>query len=140
LIHGAFLVLERLGVMRRLTATPVLRHVYVLGAVGFAWVFFRSDTFGYALAFLNALVRPNPAPGLVLANVIDHETIVAFLAGCVLATPVLANVLDPARLPPGRTAPRFAAGAAVAAVACLFTFSVAKLAAGTYNPFIYFRF
>ncbi|MEA2689104.1 MAG: alginate O-acetyltransferase complex protein AlgI [Candidatus Eremiobacteraeota bacterium] len=139
LLHGLFLVLERVGAVRRITATPVLRHVYVMAVVMFAWVFFRSDTFGYALGFLTALVRPNGAPMLVLANVVDHETVLAFLAGCVLATPVLANRFDPARAPepPLR---RFALSAVPAVLAGLFVVSVAKLAAGTYNPFIYFRF
>ena len=140
LLHGAFLVLERFRWMRRVTATPVVRHVYVLAVVGFAWVFFRSDTFEYALGFLAALVRPSAAPALVLANVLDHETLIAFAIGCVLATPVLANRLDPARVPPGRPLRPFALGAVPLALGCLFTLSVAKLAAGTYNPFIYFRF
>jgi alginate O-acetyltransferase complex protein AlgI len=102
-------------------------------------VFFRSDTFGYALGFLKALVLPNASPSIVVANVVDHETLLAFVAGCVLATPVLANRLDPARAPehPVR---RFALAGVPAVLVCLFVFSVAKLAAGTYNPFIYFRF
>src|SRR5665213_639577 len=139
LLHGTFLVMERVGVMRRITSTPVLRHVYVLGFVAFAWVFFSSDSLAYALGFLGALVVPNAAPSLILANVVDHETIVALLIGCVLATPALASRLDPARAPGSPLRP-FDIGAVPAALACLFVFSVAKLAAGTYNPFIYFRF
>jgi alginate O-acetyltransferase complex protein AlgI len=139
LLHGAFLVLERVGAMRRITSTPILRHVYVLGFVGFAWVFFRSDSFAYAIGFLGALVHPGSAPTLVLANVVDHETLLAFAAGCVLATPVLASRLDPTRapeLPLGAVS----LGAIPAILAACFVASAAKLAAGTYNPFIYFRF
>jgi alginate O-acetyltransferase complex protein AlgI len=139
LLHGLFLVLERVGALRRITATPILRHVYVLVVVGFAWIFFRSDTFGYAFGFLTALVVPNGAPALVLANVVDHETIVAFIAGCVLATPALANRLDPGRAPERSIRPWAIAGLP-AVLAGLFVVSVAKLAAGTYSPFIYFRF
>jgi alginate O-acetyltransferase complex protein AlgI len=139
LLHGAFLVLERVGAMRRITSTPILRHVYVLGFVGFAWVFFRSDTFAYAIGFLGALVHPGGAPSIVLANVVDHETLLAFVVGCVLATPVLASRLDPARAPEQVLRP-LALGAVPALLGCLFVASVAKLAAGTYNPFIYFRF
>jgi alginate O-acetyltransferase complex protein AlgI len=139
LLHGTFLVLERVGVMRRITSTPVLRHVYVLAMVTFAWIFFRSDTLPYALGFLGALVHPGGAPSLVLANVVDHETLIAFVAGCVLATPVLANRLDPARAREVPLRP-FSLAGVPAVLACLFVASVAKLAAGTYNPFIYFRF
>jgi alginate O-acetyltransferase complex protein AlgI len=139
LLHGAFLVLERLGVMRRVTSTPVLRHVYVLGFVMFAWIFFRSDSFAYAIGFLGALVRPGGSPSLVLANVVDHETLFAFAIGCVLATPVLAKRLDPARMP-APSLRGFAIAGVPTVLAFLFVASVAKLAAGTYNPFIYFRF
>lgn len=141
LIHGAFLVLERVGAMRVFTATPVVRHVYTLGVVMFAWVFFRSDSFAYALDFLHALVRQGPAPTLGLWGAVDHETLIAFAAGCMLATPLVARRVE-AVMREGASLPRlaFSAAAVPAALAAIFVASTVKLAAGTYNPFIYFRF
>jgi alginate O-acetyltransferase complex protein AlgI len=141
LIHGAFLILERTGAVRRITATPVVRHVYVLAVVMFAWVFFRSDSFAYALGFLQALVQPRLAPALTFSGAVDHETLIVFAVACVLATPLIANRVEGA-LREGAWRTRVALGAAAvpAGLALIFVASVSKLAAGTYNPFIYFRF
>lgn len=141
LIHGLFLVLERVGALRRITGTPVVRHVYVLAVVMFAWVFFRADSFAYALGFLKALVVPAAAPTLVFWAAADHETVVAFALGCVLATPFVARRVEAAlRESAWRTRIALGACAVPAALALMFAASVSKLAAGTYNPFIYFRF
>jgi alginate O-acetyltransferase complex protein AlgI len=141
LIHGLFLVLERVGALRRITATPVVRHVYVLAVVMFAWVFFRADSFGYALAYLRALVAEAPRIRLTFWAAADHETLLAFALGCVLATPFIARRVE-AALHDRAWWPRVALGACAvpAALALIFAASVTKLAAGTYNPFIYFRF
>src|SRR5947209_3883908 len=96
LIHGLFLVLERVGAVRRITATPVVRHVYVLAVVMFAWVFFRADSFAYALGYLKTLVAPAPAPKLLFWAAADHETVLAFALGCVLATPLVARRVEAA--------------------------------------------
>ncbi len=141
LIHGTFLVLERVGALRRITALPVVRHVYVLAVVMFAWVFFRADSFGYALAYLRALVQQAPSPRLGFWATVDHETLLAFAIGCVLATPFIARRVE-AALDEGSWWHRIAVRAAAlpAGLALIFVAAVTKLAAGTYNPFIYFRF
>jgi alginate O-acetyltransferase complex protein AlgI len=153
LIHGLFLVLERAGLVRRLAALsragvleriaalPAVRHVYVLAVVTFAWVFFRADSFAYALAYLRALVVQAPATKLGFWGAADHETLLVFALGCVLATPLLARRVE-AALRDETWRPRIALAAAAipAGLALIFVASVAKLAAGTYNPFIYFRF
>ncbi|GAC1659053.1 MAG: hypothetical protein NVS4B13_03040 [Candidatus Elarobacter sp.] len=141
LTHGLFLVLERMGALRRVTSTPVVRHVYVLAVVMFAWVFFRADSFAQALAYLRALVIQAPATRVGFWSAVDHETVLVFALGCVLATPLLARRVETALCAQAWPA-RIALGAAAvpAALALIFIASVSKLAAGTYNPFIYFRF
>ncbi len=141
LIHGTFLVLERVGALRRVTTTPVLRQVYVLAVVMFAWVFFRSDSFEYALGFLGALVAQNAAPVLTFWDAAGHETLLAFAIGCILATPAVARRVERALHDSaswGRVS--LATVAVPAALGFVFVACAAKLAAGTYNPFIYFRF
>jgi alginate O-acetyltransferase complex protein AlgI len=135
LIHGAFLVLERVGALRRVTALPVVRHVYVMAVVMFAWVFFRADSFPQALGFLAALGGRAAAPSLAIGQFVDVETVLVFAVGCVLATPFVADRVRGAM-------PRVwvGAGAVPVGMALLFVASAVKLAAGTYNPFIYFRF
>ncbi len=54
--HGAFLVLERLGLDRLLARLPAaLQHGYVMLLVMVTWVFFRSDGVGHAFNHLAAM-------------------------------------------------------------------------------------
>ena len=138
LIHGLFMVLERIGLLRRVTGLPVVRHVYALSVICFAWVFFRADSFPYALGFLEALVRPSPAATLALSATVSNETWAVFFLGCFFATPLASQAVEAALH--ARRGTVVATAFAQAAALVLFVASVAKLAAGSYNPFIYFRF
>ncbi len=140
LIHGAFLVLERIGVTRPLTRIPVVRHVYTLGVVLFAWVFFRSDSFPRAWSYLVALVHPAHDGAMTLATAADLETWIAFAIGCVFALPFAARRVEALLAAGTARAALVSATAVPATLAAIFAASVAKLAAGSYNPFIYFRF
>nr|MCS5635223.1 MBOAT family protein [Myxococcota bacterium] len=56
LLHGAFLAAERSPLGRWLAAAPrAIQSLYTLGVVGLAWVFFRTDDLGHAVAYLAAL-------------------------------------------------------------------------------------
>ena len=150
--HGVFLVLERVGLGRRLEATwAPCRHLYVLLVVMVGWVFFRATTLAGALGFLGALA------GLARGNGVDYhlnlylttEVAATLLVGAVAATPVLGWV--------GRRRESFLESVGdkpvwswvcqsafafgdLAALSVLALASALLLAAGTYNPFIYFRF
>jgi len=140
LFHGAFLVIERVAAGRVRAPRP-LQHLYVLLAVMVGWVLFRAESFGHAAAYLGAMLGLG-AGGPPLAP---------YLTGKVLAVLVLGALGSTAWLPAagealrrlyarGRTqALALDLGAQLAtvllALACL-----TELAAGTHNPFIYYRF
>ncbi len=141
--HGVFLVAERAGLERALARSQVLAHVYALLAVMGGWVLFRSDTLAHAVGYYRALCGLNPAPAALhpLAQHLDGLLVAALVAGTIFATPLARRIgawRDRVAAPGGRGAPVLAIdGAWLAAV---FVASAARLAAGTYNPFIYFRF
>ena len=152
LYHGLFLVLERAGLGRRLEATPApVRHAYTLLAVLVGWVFFRANSFAHAASFLTAMAGLGSATAVeyLPAAFLRTDVVLALLAGIVGSAPLLPWLRD---LHAGQLAawlrrPRWAglleasfAGVAVAAHALLLLASTMMLAAGTYNPFIYFRF
>ncbi|MBL8861465.1 MAG: MBOAT family protein [Planctomycetes bacterium] len=156
--HGLFLVLERVGLAGWLERRfRPLRHVYTLSVVMVGWVFFRADTFHQAVVFLMALVGLQDGSQLVdLGTTIvtadalhpvglfaDARTWIALCAGALGCAPWLPAVAAwTARLwSAGRT--RAAAAlevAGLAALALLFVLCAMELAAGSYSPFIYFRF
>lgn len=145
MLFGVFIILERLGLetlLQRLWR-PV-RHLYTLLAVLVSFIFFRAADFPAALSFLTNMFLSIPhRASYPLAYFVTPEALVFGAIGVAASLPVfpwLAN--RSARLPAG-WAPAvqsgFRAAQAVFLLAVL-VLSVMSLAAGLYEPFIYFRF
>lgn len=128
-------------------SVPAVRHVYTLLVVMIGWVFFRADTLDHAWIFLKAMAgtgHPSPLAPHVL-QFLTPETVTALVIGAVAATPLLGRLVRG-----GLDAVRNAAGGRMlvgtgealylAGLLGMFALAVMSLAAGTYNPFIYFRF
>jgi len=151
LFHGMFLVLERTPVLSWMEQVwRPLRHAYVLTVVMVGWVFFRADSLSYALSFLKAMLGHGQGAGdLFHASMYWNAEIgMAVLAGLVAATPILKKMHALIHLRIGGAAPGRNALLAETtltvlqngSIAFLLTWSIMKMASGTYNPFIYFRF
>jgi alginate O-acetyltransferase complex protein AlgI len=141
--HGVFLVAERAGLERALARHRILAHVYTLAAVMGGWVLFRCDTLAHAGHYYTALLGFSGADPAVhpLGQYANGLLLATLGAGVLFATP-LATWFGAWReramqVPRAQPLVITADGAWVAAV---FVASAAMLAAGTYNPFIYFRF
>jgi alginate O-acetyltransferase complex protein AlgI len=147
LFHGAFLVLERLGLAALVGRLPApLRHAYLLLVVMVGWVFFRSESIAQAWAFLQALAGKEaaaPTPFLVAWH-LTPELWLALGAAAVGAMPVGPAIARWRAAALGDTArPARAWGVAafsVISLAAILLLSIVQVAARTYNPFIYFRF
>jgi alginate O-acetyltransferase complex protein AlgI len=148
--HGAFLVVERLGLGRWLEARPrLLRHVYTLLVVMIGWVFFRAETLDRAVAFLATMAGLRPASGVTydLAFFLNPWLVTVLVCGVIGSMPLgpaLARVRDAVRArqkgSAGWAFDTAAEAAGLAGLAVTFLLSLMLMAAGTYNPFIYFRF
>jgi alginate O-acetyltransferase complex protein AlgI len=142
--HGVFLVVERAGADRLLARSAPLAHLYTLLVVMGGWVLFRSDSLPHALDYYRALLAINP-PALPVASTaqyLDAMSLTAFVVGCLFATPLARTIgqwRDRVALQKGAVG-GFILGLDVAWLVLVFVTAAAFLAAGTYNPFIYFRF
>ncbi len=135
--HGAFLVIERAGLDRVVARIGPLGHGYALAMVMGGWVLFRCETLAQAVGYYAALVGKAQGDAVrhPLAEFLDPFVLTTLVTGIVFATP-LARLL-------GRRRDRWggvAMGLDVAWLGIVFALASAFLAAGTYNPFIYFRF
>jgi alginate O-acetyltransferase complex protein AlgI len=143
LFHGSFLVIERLGFRERLESWPApLRHVYVLLVVAVGWVLFRADSLAGALWFLVALAGGGHGTNLAYhpSLYLDAALVLALAAGAAASLPIL-PLLARWRERHANAALGWAVDlAGTAALALLLLTSCMALAAGTYNPFIYYRF
>ncbi|MDH3281042.1 MAG: MBOAT family protein [Gammaproteobacteria bacterium] len=146
LIHGGFLVLERtdaFGGWLRRTWSP-LRHAYSLFVVTVAWVFFRADDLPYALQYIGAMF------GVGTGESVDHhlglylntKIVLVLGIGVLGATPILPLTIKKARHAIRRSAmaANILSAATVTTLALIMLAAAMHLAAGTHNPFIYFRF
>jgi alginate O-acetyltransferase complex protein AlgI len=146
LFHGVFLVLERVGLARWLAKRhAALQHGYVILAVMIGWVFFRAEDLPQSLAYLRTMLGMQAGSPDVhhLGLYVDSLLAVALLAGIVGSMPWLPRLVAWHAGISAARRPRLSLSleiAGMAALALVFVGSAFELAAGSYNPFIYFRF
>jgi alginate O-acetyltransferase complex protein AlgI len=146
--HGVFLIAERAGLGNVLTRTwRPLRHAYALAAIVGGWVLFRCDTLGHAGAYYMAMGGMGASEAAAALKypprmLLDNLTGVTLGAALIGAMPV-GRWLLAATGRGGPVGPRLTTLFLAAEwlwLAAVLVASCAYLAAGTYNPFIYFRF
>jgi alginate O-acetyltransferase complex protein AlgI len=147
LFHGALLIIERVGFARWLERHSFFRHIYLPLAVTVGWVLFRATSFHLASAYLARMAFIGGAGGIYTARLYLNPLLVtSLIAGLLFSMPVVpaarARWNQLARSPGifGVTSVWIAQCAELAGLCALFASSAAMSAAGTYNPFIYFRF
>lgn len=147
--HGALLVVERMGFGAFLGRVPrIVAHAYTLLMVMIGWVFFRADSMPHALHYLQVMFGL-AAPGTELRPWQMDFGATEALALMIGATLAMWRVGDEdaaasaaRKQPVHGVVPSVLASPAlrVASLAAALILCTASLAAGTYNPFIYFRF
>jgi alginate O-acetyltransferase complex protein AlgI len=150
LYHGFFLALERTRFCKLLKKLPQpLRHVYAIFVVMMGWVIFRADSFADARHYFIALFGP-PDVSVALSYVQQYatvQTMTAIVLGILFIGPTwnwfrtecAKSCQDSpvAWRPMIRT---FGTTLEILLIIALLAISSARLASGTYNPFLYFRF
>lgn len=143
-LHGTLLTLERAGLGTLLARLPTAIGIgYTLLAVMAGWVLFRADGLGAATDLALALGAWEGA--ISAAGVLTNEARLSALAGLLLAGPWIGRALGrwieipsfqpwPERLSAARTLP------GLLLYGTLFLCAATKVLAGSYSPFIYFRF
>lgn len=149
IFHGAFLVIERVGLNAWLTSMPrACRHAYLVLVVMIGWVFFRADTLAGAIAMLRAMAGLSPGlPTIYAAHwYLTPELLLACAVGIIGSMPVVPMAArwlsrDGDALAGWRARLDWLPSAATTLMLfLLLTASLMLMAARTYNPFIYFRF
>ena len=150
LFHGFFLVIERSPLGRLLDRLWLpLRHLLTLVVVVAGWVLFRSETLAEALAFLGIMAGFDPVPGgrYPAAMYLDRKTVVELALAACLSLPLFPllrrrgrEIIDGFGRPWQHIVAAGAEAGRIALLGTLVYCTWISLAAGVYNPFIYFRF
>jgi alginate O-acetyltransferase complex protein AlgI len=146
--HGTLLALERAGLLSLLSRFGrTIRTGYALTMILAGWVLFRSESLSAASRYFTAMAGLNFASaGATAAHALSPlrflslDTILALVFGVLFSyewklesSPVGAFFRSPGLSPALRTA-------SAVAVLALFLISLMAIAAGSHNPFLYFRF
>lgn len=138
LYQGLILLAERILDLRRwkFFKSPA-GHLYFLWVISLTMLLFRADDLAQTGVFVRAMYGfAAAAPGMhLVGEFIDRQMLVVILAGILAATPVAPWLGERLRSRPAVRDTLCTAGLALVFIACAM-----KLAAGTHNPFIYFRF
>lgn len=147
LFHGALLIIERVGFARWLERHSFVRHIYVPLTVTLGWVLFRATSFQDAGQYLARMAFVGGTGGLFTAGLyINPLLITAMIAGILFSAPLIPtaramwNRLTESAGIFGSVMELIAQSTELAALCLVFAGAAAMSAAGTYNPFIYFRF
>jgi alginate O-acetyltransferase complex protein AlgI len=149
LFHGFFMVLERLGFEKWLGRVwkPV-SVLYTLLVVMFAWVLFRAETLDFALDYWRALFafETSAEQMRLFMRSLNRELVLAFiitLAGTFGGFEKTASILKNSINATGKDRTPLLYGYHLLSVlfyAGILFLCTLYLVAGTYNPFIYYRF
>ena len=149
LLHGLFLIIERLGfekILVRLWAP--LRHFYLLSVVMITWVFFRVDTLSAALGYLAVMFgQANGGTTPVALMQIGRDAQTAIIAGIIFSAPVFSwlnrfrqSVLSHRHRKMSMVFDGTAGAVKTVGLSLILYVSILFISSGAYNPFIYFRF
>lgn len=131
--HGMFVACERAGAGAMIARWPrPFRHAYTLLAVLGGWVFFRAETLKMARGYFGALF--GRGDGLRAVDLLSGDIAIALLIAIPACLPITGWIREKLGQRPIRSA------AEVAFCGMLLGFSTLALAAGSFNPFLYFRF
>ena len=139
IMHGLFMVVERLGLQRFLQKLGILQHVYTLVVVMLAWVFFRIEDLSGAIAFIKLLLSPTSI-NIIYLKTLSAHLLFALTVGVSFAW--LPNFLQIktngflTELPQNPTAN----GVVILSCILLYILCLGELFATGFNPFIYFKF
>ena len=136
LLHGTFSVLEDSGVIPaskwQKGKGRIIGHIYTMIVVTVAFVLFRADTVGQGFFMIKEMFigfHFEPALRQEFLLQLSPMVILAFVLAVVLSMPVKEKLQN-----------RKTEGWAFAGSLALLGLCILNLSAGTFNPFIYFRF
>lgn len=137
LYHGLFQIIERLGFKNFLVRHKMIAHIYTMMVFIFGWVLFRSNDLAQAGVMVKRMLMPleYTESTLLMGTVFGNKTITvifAALLGCGIIQMFLRKIKIFVNAKNSYLE--------MAYCTMIFILSIAMLASGTYNPFIYFKF
>lgn len=141
-IHGFFIVVERIGllnIINRNKFTRAVAHVYTLAIVIISWTFFRATSLTEAGRWLKVMFLGNSGTGHIYSavNFIDKKIIILFVLGIILSGLLQSVFKKLKEILFDEEKMYFVENCAQLVMLGI---CIMLLINDTYNPFIYFKF
>ena len=149
LIHGLFIILEKLGMRKVLQRLPLLSNLYTILIVMSAWVFFRADNLDSAMMYFRSMYGSgiSKAPLSDTLLLLNNQYIICLAIGVLGAGGFFQWIYERAKTfyhstGTGTKTVSLSMYSAVklATLVLMLAASMMYLAASNYSPFIYYRF
>jgi alginate O-acetyltransferase complex protein AlgI len=141
LFYGVFLVFERTKLGGNINKLPkIMRHIYVLIIVLFAWVLFRVDRLHMAKAFYRSMLIPSSFNITPIADIINPAIISAYILGSILALGFNSYLKDFVISSHNKTMILAYKQINIVMGAVVLLVSLLPMSSNSYSPFLYFRF
>lgn len=144
MIHGLFIVIERLGFDKILDKLKIIRNIYTIFVVLIAWVFFRVETFGDACNYINAMfVGTENEIHYHYSMFLSKEIIIILILGIIMSFDglnLMLNYFKRVLKISNQSLLTFLELLKSVGLLLVFVYCIMSVASGSYNPFIYFRF
>jgi alginate O-acetyltransferase complex protein AlgI len=145
LIHGVFIVVERLGFDKFLDRAKIIRNLYTLFVVVIAWVFFRLETFADASSYIATMFSGTSSEvHYHFSMFLSMETTLIFIIAIIMSfngfNLTVCYLKNKFQLINNSTSVKTFELLKYFGLLSIFIYSIMSVASGSYNPFIYFRF
>lgn len=141
MIHGVFIVIERLGFDKIIDRLKIVRNIYTLFVVLIAWIFFRIETFSDAIHYISIMFSGTSSPHHYTFNMfLSTEIIVVLIAGIILSFNGLNLFYNKFLITNNQILNLSYKTIKSISLLLIFVYCIMNVASGSYNPFIYFRF
>lgn len=141
LFHGIFLIIERLGLEKLLMKIPqVVSWSYTLLVVMIGWVFFRIEKLPDAWGYISKLFGGGVAGNKSVLYFLDSEKLTILILAIISSTILIIKIKEIMDSIALKRLVSFYGLLKSIVLIFMFVYSVVILNAGSYNPFIYFRF
>lgn len=140
MLHGAFLVAERMKASWLAILPRFLQHVYTLMVVSLAWVFFRTATIDDAFHYFSRLFAFSEVGDYSAFLHLNNYIVFLLALGVLLVTPIRTYLV----VHWNKLMQQMPVGAkytlALGLYQLVFIFALFELSIATHTPFIYFKF
>jgi alginate O-acetyltransferase complex protein AlgI len=144
MLHGSFIILERIGLKKILDKIwPPISHFYLIAVIVVTWVFFRCENLTTSIQYIERMFSLNNAYSDIytFSELANHQTLFYIFMGISTAAGLIHYIKSSlSEFNNNLFNSNLYKCAVLSTHLLIFILALSYVAKNTYNPFIYYRF